>query len=57
MGTQGAVVKGEDLPALGRLHLTTTEQNSESQLDDYNQVIRESFKKFWMENIFQDFSY
>ena len=26
MGTQGAVVKGEDLPPLGRLHLITTEQ-------------------------------
>lgn len=56
-GDPGCCGEGGRSSSIGEVAPNNNRTNGESQLDDYNQVIRESFKNFWMENIFKDFSY
>ena len=50
MGTQGAVVRGADLPVMGKLNLIITEQNSKSRFGDFAK------KKVWtkIQGVFND---
>ena len=56
-GDPGCCGEGGRSSSIGEVAPNNNRTNGESQLDDYNQVIRESFKNFWMENIFKGFSY
>ena len=56
-GDPGCCGEGRRSSSIGEVAPNNNRTNGESQLDDYYQVLRGSFKKFWMENILKDFSY
>jgi len=56
-GDPGCCGEGGGSSSIGEVAPNNNRTNGESQLDDYNQVIRDSFKRFWLENIFKNFSY